>query len=44
VVLDVQVRFFGDEGRVGGTLLAALRELDRASGQDGETPEQAAPA
>ena len=39
VVLDVQVRFFGDEGRVGGTLLAVLRELDRASGQDGETPE-----
>jgi DNA-binding MarR family transcriptional regulator len=30
-VLDVQVRFFGEEGRVGGTLLAALLALDRAS-------------
>ena len=29
LVLDVQLRFFGEEGRVGGSFLAALVQLDR---------------
>jgi len=34
VVIDVQRRFFGEEGRVGGSFLTALLRLDRESGDE----------
>ena len=36
VVIDVQSRFFGEEGRVGGSLLSALRRLDRESAKSSD--------
>lgn len=35
-VIDVQSRFFGEEGRVGGSLLSALRRLDHESAKGSE--------
>jgi len=37
VVIDVQRRFFGEEGRVGGSFLTALSRLDRESGAAAES-------